>query len=315
MSDQESPTTRGEVAVNAPEPEAPDTPEGAPPDGSPDDGGTLGRLEQIIESVLFAAAAPVSLRRLVEILDGPAGKEVQAALARLQAHCGSGRRGIQLQEVAGGYQLRTARENAEWVRAVFRDKPARLGRAALETLAIVAYKQPVTRAEVEVIRGVDVDGVLATLLSRRLIKISGRKEAVGRPLLYSTTAEFLETFGLKDVNELPSLKELGSPDDVRATTDNETPALAPGEDSAPAATSEAGEPDDGGPPTTTSETAPPAAADDGGSAAAAEASEPCGDGVTAQGGGADPGGTGAGERAGGDRAGDESDPPDGPDHG
>src|SRR5207237_6405715 len=100
------------------------------------------------------------------------------------------------------------------VRAVFRDKPARLGRAALETLAIVAYKQPATRAEIEAIRRVDVDGVLATLLSRRLIKIAGRKDAVGRPLLYATTPEFLEAFGLKDLTELPSLKELGPPADA-----------------------------------------------------------------------------------------------------
>jgi segregation and condensation protein B len=179
------------------------------------------RLDHIVESVLFAAAAPVSLRKLVEILDGPTTKEVQAALARLREEYGPGRRGIQLHEVAGGYQLRTARENAEWVRAVFRDKPARLGRATLETLAIIAYKQPATRAEIEAIRGVDVDGVLNTLLSRRFIKIAGRKEAVGRPLLYSTTPEFLEAFGLKELTELPSLKELGLPPDAEEIT---TPA-------------------------------------------------------------------------------------------
>ncbi len=176
------------------------------------------RVDHIVESVLFAAAAPVSLRKLVEILDGPTIKEVQAALGRLREQYGPGRRGIQLHEVAGGYQLRTARENAEWVRAVFRDKPARLGRAALETLAIIAYKQPATRAEIEVIRGVDVDGVVTTLLSRRLIKIAGRKEAVGRPLLYSTTPEFLEVFGLKDLAELPSLKELGPLSDAEEIT-------------------------------------------------------------------------------------------------
>jgi segregation and condensation protein B len=192
------------------------------------DDDAIGRLERIIESVLFAAAAPVSLRRLVEILAGPSAKEVQAALARLKQLYEPGQRGIQLHEVAGGYQFRTARENAEWVRAVFRDKPARLGRAALETLAIVAYKQPVTRVEIEAIRGVDVDGVLTTLLSRRLIKISGRKEAVGRPLLYNTTPEFLETFGLKDVKELPSLKELGpapETEDGESTAADEPQAL------------------------------------------------------------------------------------------
>ena len=182
------------------------------------------RLERIIESVLFAAGTPVSLRRLVEILDGPTTREVLAAVRRLLQEYALGRRGIQLREVAGGYQFRTARENAEWVRAVFREKPSRLGRATLETLAVVAYKQPVTRAEIEAVRGVDVDGVLSTLLSRRLIKIEGRKETVGRPLLYGTTAEFLEVFGLKDLNELPSLKELGPAPDTDDEESSPTPS-------------------------------------------------------------------------------------------
>lgn len=167
------------------------------------------RLAHIIESLLFAAGTPVTLRRLTEILAGPALKDVQDAVVLLQARYAPGQRGIQLQEVAGGFQFRTARENAEWVRALFREKPARLGRAALETLSVVAYKQPVTKAEIELIRGVDVDGTLSTLMGRRLVKISGRKEAVGRPLLYATTAEFLEAFGLKDLADLPSLQELG----------------------------------------------------------------------------------------------------------
>jgi segregation and condensation protein B len=255
----------------------------------------LGRVERIVESVLFAAATPVSLRRLVEILDGPSAKELQTALGRLREHYAAGRRGIQLQEVAGGYQFRTARENAEWVRAVFRDKPARLGRAALETLSIVAYKQPVTRVEIEAIRGVDVDGVLSTLLARQLIKISGRKEAVGRPLLYSTTPEFLETFGLKDLNELPSLKELGPAPDADDTTnpsDGETAATE-----TLAATEPAGAPDA-----------------EGAAGTPAEAAEPGGDCVTPEGGGADPGGADPGERDAGDPAGNEGDPGDRSDH-
>jgi len=271
-----------------------------------DDG--LGRIERIIESVLFAAAAPVSLRRLIEILDGPTAKEVQAALTRLRGEYGPGRRGIQLQEVAGGYQLRTARENAEWVRAVFRDKPARLGRATLETLAIVAYKQPVTRVEIEAVRGVDVDGVLTTLLSRRLIKIAGRKEAVGRPLLYTTTPEFLEAFGLKDLNELPSLKELGpAPDaeeiatiatiDASATTD--TLATPAAEAAAASAHDEA-----------RAESDRPAPA----AGALAEDSQSGGDRVAAQGGGIDSSGPGAGERQTREAAGDEGKSSDRSDH-
>ncbi len=271
---------------------APDEP-GAGGAAEPDD--ALGRIERIIESVLFAAAVPVSLRRLVEILEGPTVKEVQAALGRLQRQYAPGQRGILIREVAGGYQLRTARENAEWVRAIFRDKPARLGRAALETLAIVAYKQPVTRTEVEAIRGVDVDGVLATLLARRLIKISGRKEAVGRPLLYATTPEFLETFGLKDLNDLPSLKELGpAPDAEDHDTAPETPtaAASPGEE--PATQAPAGQESAG---------------------AAAEDPQPGGTGVATQGGGTDPDGTCVPERAGGHGTGDKGEPQDRSDHG
>lgn len=276
------------------------------------------RLERIIESVLFASAAPVSARRLVEILAGPSSKEVQAAIKRLLQEYAPGQRGIHLREVAGGYQFRTARENAEWVRAVFREKPARLGRAALETLAIVAYKQPVTRAEIEAIRGVDVDGVLSTLMARRLIKITGRKEAVGRPLLYGTTAEFLEVFGFKELNELPSLKELGpAPDayeegvsaetepqerpatDAQAEADNEADATATIETEAVAAAA-----------TAEGYAAEAGAAADG---APTEDPQPGGDRVEAQSGGADPSGSCAPERPGGDHAGNESESTNGSD--
>ena len=272
-----------------------------------------GRIERIIESVLFAAAAPLSLKRLVEVLAGPSTKEVLAAMRRLMEEYGTGRRGIQICEVAGGYQLRTARENAEWVRAAFREKPARLGRATLETLAVVAYKQPVTRADIEAIRGVDVDSVLSGLLARRLIKIAGRKEAVGRPLLYATTPEFLETFGLKDLNELPSLKELGPAPDgdeeglnpERAQEGEAIPVLAPVEE--PGATETAA---------TALEDAEASGGEGepAGDGAPAEDTESGGDCIAAEGGGADPGGSCAPERSGGDRAGDESESADGSDH-
>ena len=264
-----------------------------PNDGDPEDAveaevnDEVGRLAHIIESVLFAAAAPVALRKLVDILEGPTPKEVQAAVARLKEIYAPGQRGIQLLEVAGGYQFRTARENAEWVRAVFRDKPARLGRATLETLAIVAYKQPVTRVEVEAIRGVDADGVLSTLLSRRLIKIAGRKEAVGRPLLYATTPEFLESFGLKDLNDLPSLKELGPAPDAEEHDSETTP-----------------------PETAATAAAPPGEC----TGAPAEDPQPSGGDVTPACGSADPDGSSAPEWAGGQPAGDEGEPADGSDH-
>ena len=241
-------------------------------------GAGLPRLEAIIESVLFAAGSPVPLRRLVTLLDGPSTKEVTAAVARLQESYDDGRRGVRLIEVAGGYQFRTAPENANWVRAVLRDKPARLGRATLETLAIIAYKQPVTRAEIEAIRGVDVDGVLSSLLTKRLVKIAGRKETVGRPLLYTTTPEFLEVFGLKDISDLPALKELPS-GEANDDANNET--CEP--------TSDAG--------------------------AAAEALESGGGELAPGGGGVDPLGESACEQPRGDGAGDESGPAAGPDHG
>lgn len=166
------------------------------------------RLASILESVLFAAGEPIPLKRLVEVLDGPNPAEVRGALRVVGERLETSGRGVRLVEVAGGYQLRTARENAEWVRAVFRDKPRKLGRAALETLAVVAYRQPITRAEVEAIRGVDIDAVLTTLLQRDLVKIVGRRETVGRPILYGTTEAFLELFGYRDLREMPTLKEL-----------------------------------------------------------------------------------------------------------
>jgi len=270
--------------------------------GSAEPGGDTSateRLKQIIESVLFASAAPVSLRRLVQILDGPSGKEVVAAVQALMQEYAPGQRGIQLREVAGGYQFRTARENAAWVRAAFREKPARLGRAALETLAIVAYKQPVTRAEIEAVRGVDVDGVLSTLLARRLIKITGRKEAVGRPLLYGTTAEFLEVFGFRDLNELPSLKELGLAPDA----EDEAVSADTGQPERPATGGEDTVPADGG-------SGPAGGAAEGG--ALAEDSQPGGGRVAAKSGAIDPNGPRPAERPGGDAAGDESESADGP---
>jgi segregation and condensation protein B len=285
------------------------------PDDEPTDNGAdapleeeSGRLARIVESVLFAAGAPLGLRKLIDILGAsgarPTPKEVLGVIVQLREHYAQGRRGIQLHEVAGGYQFRTARENAEWVRAVFRDKPARLGRATLETLAIVAYKQPVTRAEIEVIRGVDVDGVLSTLLTRRLIKIAGRKEAVGRPLLYATTPEFLETFGLKDLNDLPSLKELGPVTDDDNTEQSAAGTYAEAPTDATADTLAASDP--------AADACEPIA-DDGG--AAAEDLESRRDRLAPGGGGADSDGARAGERAAGEDPGDEGGSPPRSDHG
>ena len=188
--------------------------------------GDRDRLDSVLESLLFAAGAPLQVRRMVQVLGGPKSKEVRMALKRLMAeYCGPDR-GIHLVEVAGGFQFRTAPENAKPVRTLLREKPARLGRAALETLSIVAYKQPVTRGEIEAVRGVDADSAINTLQAKRLIKIDGRKESVGRPLLYSTTPEFLELFGLKDLKELPTLKEIGPVPEPENETDIEEEGIA-----------------------------------------------------------------------------------------
>jgi segregation and condensation protein B len=167
------------------------------------------RLAPILEGLLFAAGAPVPVARLVEALDGPDRKQVMRALDLLDARLAEDGRGLRLMRVAGGYQLRTLAEHGPWIRRLLGGKPPRLSRALMETVAIIAYRQPCTRPEIEAIRGVDVDGVLSTLLERRLVRIVGRKEAPGRPILYGTTKDFLEVFGLPDLEALPPLKDLG----------------------------------------------------------------------------------------------------------
>jgi segregation and condensation protein B len=166
------------------------------------------RLKAILESLLFAASEPVALPQLVTVLETVTRDEIKTALGEMAVAYAAGARGIVLEEVAGGYQLRTPKEHASYVRKLLAAKPPRLSRPLLETVAIVAYRQPITRPEIEQLRGVDCGGVLDTLVERRLIKIAGRKEAPGRPIMYTTTPEFLELFGLKDLGGLPDLEEL-----------------------------------------------------------------------------------------------------------
>jgi len=165
-------------------------------------------LKSIAESLLFVAEGPLTLQRLVEVIEGADKSEIIAVLEQIRTDLESNRRGVRLVEVAGGYQLRTPKENADWVKKFLGGRPARMGRATLETLAIVAYRQPVTKAEIEAIRGVDVDGVVNTLMERSLIRAVGRKDVPGRPFLFGTTPEFLQLFNMKDLSELPTLKEL-----------------------------------------------------------------------------------------------------------
>jgi segregation and condensation protein B len=165
-------------------------------------------LAQLIEAALFSAARPLTVDEL-QILDPEASAaDVRVALDQLREHYDFGQHGVELVELAGGHQLLTRPQFAAVIeRAQFAVKPPRLTAAQLETLAIIAYRQPVGRAEVEEIRGVSAGGVLRTLQERGLIEVVGRSEALGRPLLYGTTPAFLELLGLGDVADLPQADE------------------------------------------------------------------------------------------------------------
>ena len=197
-------------------------------------------LAAVVESMLFATGAPVPVARLVDALDGPGRAEVVRALDALAASYEREGRGLRLVQVAGGYQLRTPAEHGPWVRRLLRERPPRLSRPMLETLAVIAYRQPCTRIEIEAVRGVDADAVLATLTDRKLVRILGRKDAPGRPLLYGTTRDFLEVFGLPDLTALPPLRDLGEGAEVLATADLTVSASGVEETSAPPAAEEPG---------------------------------------------------------------------------
>jgi segregation and condensation protein B len=164
------------------------------------------RARTVVETLLFLAERPLSVEEM-RAATGLEAPRIRRALDQISGHHREGISGVVLHEVAGGWQLRTSPDNADFARRFLRVKPQRLTRAALETLAIVAYRQPVTRPEVEEIRGVDCGAVLKALLERRLVKILGKKEEPGRPILYGTTREFLEFFSLKDLASLPTLRE------------------------------------------------------------------------------------------------------------
>ncbi len=164
------------------------------------------RIRTVVETLLFLAERPLSVDEIRQST-GIEPARVKKALDQLSGHYREGISGIVLHEVAGGWQLRTSPDNSDFARRFLRVKPQRLTRAALETLAIVAYRQPVTRPEIEDVRGVDCGAVVKALLERRLVKILGKKEEPGRPILYGTTREFLEFFALKDLASLPTLRE------------------------------------------------------------------------------------------------------------
>ncbi|HWM25789.1 MAG TPA: SMC-Scp complex subunit ScpB [Chthoniobacterales bacterium] len=216
-------------------------------------------LSQVIEALLFSAQKPLSARELASAIKGAGDAdellpnefarvkdaEVAAALEELKIEYIGQNRAFQLVEKAEGWQLVSDPAYAPWVRQLFpATKPARLTPPSLETLAIVAYRQPITRADVEAVRGVAVDGVLQSLMERGLVKIAGRAELPGRPLLYETTQFFLEHFGLRDLDELPNAEELrrrylpvaasakpaAAADSTNAAPESESIAAQPGQD-------------------------------------------------------------------------------------
>ena len=161
-----------------------------------------------VEALIFASPEPITPKRLCRLLSEEPKEDVLAAIESLKADY-ENRPGLQMVEVAGGYQIVTRPELNDWVRRLFHEQSAsKLTVAGLETLAVIAYKQPITALEIGEIRGVNTSGVLSTLLERHLIKIAGRKNVVGRPFVYATTKEFLIRFGLKDLGDLPKIEDM-----------------------------------------------------------------------------------------------------------
>lgn len=166
------------------------------------------QLKAIVEALIYASPDPLTPKALAKVLEGETPEAIDEAITALRSDYAEGR-GLQLVEVAGGYQIVTRSELHEWVRRLFHERATqKLSVQALETLAVIAYKQPVTSAEIAEIRGVNTSGVIGTLMSRKLVKIAGRKQVVGRPFMYATTRDFLERFGLRDLNDLPKVEDM-----------------------------------------------------------------------------------------------------------
>jgi segregation and condensation protein B len=167
------------------------------------------QLVVVIEAIVFASPEPITFKAILKLLDTEPKEQVQAAIGELKRRYDDRPGGLQIVEVANGYQIVTRPELHEWVRRMFHERTTqKLSVQALETLAVIAYKQPITAAEITEIRGVNTSGVIGTLLERGLVKISGRRQVVGRPFLYSTTRDFLDRFGLRDLNDLPKVEDM-----------------------------------------------------------------------------------------------------------
>ena len=184
------------------------TVEGQPPADEERPARGSAELKAILEALIFASPDPLTPKAIEKLLDSEPREDIHAALAELKRDYDRPG-GLQLVEVAGGYQIVTRPDLHEWVRRLFHERTTqKLSVAALETLAVIAYRQPVTAPEVAEIRGVNTSGVLGTLIERKLVKIVGRKQVVGRPFLYGTTREFLERFGLNDLSDLPKVEDM-----------------------------------------------------------------------------------------------------------
>ena len=165
-------------------------------------------IKKIIESLLFVSETPLTMNHLKGILDGADTAAIRTAVEELIGEYELRDGGFVLKQVAGGYQFRTQGRYNEWIKRLIRPKAPRMSKAALETLAIIAYNQPIIRSDIEHIRGVDSGGVIRMLMERKLIRVLGRKEIPGRPLIYATTKHFLEVFELKDLKDLPTPREI-----------------------------------------------------------------------------------------------------------
>lgn len=168
----------------------------------------MANLKGIIEALIFASDQALTVEKITEVVHEVRREEVVQTLHQLIDEYKDRDGGIIIKSVAGGYQFRTREEFAPWIAKLKAGRPASLTQASLETLAIIAYRQPIVKADIERLRGVEVSGTLKGLLQKKLIRIMGRKDVPGRPIIYGTTKRFLEVFGLKDLSELPTLKEL-----------------------------------------------------------------------------------------------------------
>lgn len=167
------------------------------------------QAKKIIEALLFAASKPMTVGEIRKVLKTVPVKEIESLIAEISAEYVRDGRSFEIVPIAGGYEICTKKEFAPWIfRVELQKKAKQVTQSALETLAILAYKQPITRAEIEELRGVDVSGVMTTLTERNFIKIVGKKEVPGRPFLYGTTEKFLEHFGLKSLEEMPNIQEI-----------------------------------------------------------------------------------------------------------